>query len=86
MLSIILTGAALIREREHGTIEHLLVTRQWLDDFVYGRNNVSFDTPENDEFHIPPDIRRSITSESAEASACASCNIEASICAALRWA
>ena len=24
MLSIILTGAALIREREHGTIEHLL--------------------------------------------------------------
>ncbi|MCJ9710295.1 ABC transporter permease, partial [Bordetella hinzii] len=25
MLSIILTGAALIREREHGTIEHLLV-------------------------------------------------------------
>jgi len=26
MLSIILTGAALIREREHGTIEHLLVT------------------------------------------------------------
>ena len=27
MLSIILTGAALIREREHGTIEHLLVMR-----------------------------------------------------------
>ena len=25
MLSIILTGAALIREREHGTVEHLLV-------------------------------------------------------------
>ncbi|MBN4659029.1 ABC transporter permease, partial [Escherichia coli] len=25
MLSILLTGAALIREREHGTIEHLLV-------------------------------------------------------------
>jgi ABC-2 type transport system permease protein len=25
MLSIMLTGAALIREREHGTIEHLLV-------------------------------------------------------------
>jgi ABC-2 type transport system permease protein len=25
MLSIILTGAALIREREHGTLEHLLV-------------------------------------------------------------
>lgn len=25
MISIILTGAALIREREHGTIEHLLV-------------------------------------------------------------
>ena len=25
MLTIILTGAALIREREHGTIEHLLV-------------------------------------------------------------
>ncbi len=25
MLSIILTGAALIREREHGTIEHLMV-------------------------------------------------------------
>ena len=25
MLSIVLTGAALIREREHGTIEHLLV-------------------------------------------------------------
>jgi ABC-2 type transport system permease protein len=25
MLSIILTGAALVREREHGTIEHLLV-------------------------------------------------------------
>lgn len=25
MLSVILTGAALIREREHGTIEHLLV-------------------------------------------------------------
>lgn len=25
LLSIILTGAALIREREHGTIEHLLV-------------------------------------------------------------
>src|SRR5690606_4620836 len=25
MLSLILTGAALIREREHGTIEHLLV-------------------------------------------------------------
>ena len=25
MLSIILSGAALIREREHGTIEHLLV-------------------------------------------------------------
>lgn len=25
MLSIILTGAALLREREHGTIEHLLV-------------------------------------------------------------
>lgn len=25
MLSIILTGTALIREREHGTIEHLLV-------------------------------------------------------------
>ena len=24
MLSIVLTGAALIREREHGTIEHLL--------------------------------------------------------------
>jgi ABC-2 type transport system permease protein len=24
MLSVILTGAALIREREHGTIEHLL--------------------------------------------------------------
>lgn len=27
MLSVILTGAALIREREHGTIEHLLVMR-----------------------------------------------------------
>ena len=26
ILSVILTGAALIREREHGTIEHLLVT------------------------------------------------------------
>lgn len=26
LLSIVLTGAALIREREHGTIEHLLVT------------------------------------------------------------
>jgi ABC-2 type transport system permease protein len=25
LLSIVLTGAALIREREHGTIEHLLV-------------------------------------------------------------
>ena len=25
ILSIILTGAALIREREHGTVEHLLV-------------------------------------------------------------
>ncbi len=25
MLSIVLTGAALIREREHGTVEHLLV-------------------------------------------------------------
>jgi ABC-2 type transport system permease protein len=25
MLAIVLTGAALIREREHGTIEHLLV-------------------------------------------------------------
>ncbi len=25
MLTIILTGAALLREREHGTIEHLLV-------------------------------------------------------------
>jgi raffinose/stachyose/melibiose transport system substrate-binding protein len=28
-------------------IQHLLVTRQWLDDFVYGRNNVSFEIPEN---------------------------------------
>ena len=25
MLTVILTGAALLREREHGTIEHLLV-------------------------------------------------------------
>jgi ABC-2 type transport system permease protein len=25
MLSVILTGAAPIREREHGTVEHLLV-------------------------------------------------------------
>ena len=25
MLAVILTGAALIREREHGTVEHLLV-------------------------------------------------------------
>jgi len=25
MLSIVLTGVALIREREHGTVEHLLV-------------------------------------------------------------
>ena len=25
LLSVILTGAALIREREHGTVEHLLV-------------------------------------------------------------
>ena len=25
MLSIVLTGASLIREREHGTVEHLLV-------------------------------------------------------------
>jgi len=25
MLSVIPTGAALIREREHGTVEHLLV-------------------------------------------------------------
>ncbi len=25
MLAIVLTGSALIREREHGTIEHLLV-------------------------------------------------------------
>ena len=25
MLTIVLTGAALIREREHGTVEHLLV-------------------------------------------------------------
>jgi len=34
MLSIVLTGAALIREREHGTVEHLLVmpvtpSRSW---------------------------------------------------------
>ncbi|SUH12877.1 Inner membrane transport permease yhhJ [Salmonella enterica subsp. enterica] len=25
MLAIVLTGSALIREREHGTVEHLLV-------------------------------------------------------------
>lgn len=30
-------------------IQHLKVTREWLDDFIYGRNNVSFDIPENRE-------------------------------------
>lgn len=30
----------------YGSILETLVPRQWLDDFIYGRNNVSFDTPE----------------------------------------
>lgn len=33
----------------YSAIQQLLVSRQWLDDFVYGRNNVSFDTPENQQ-------------------------------------
>ena len=30
----------------YGSILETLVTPQWLDDFIYGRNDVSFDTPE----------------------------------------
>lgn len=33
----------------YGQIQHEYVTRQYLDDFIYGRNNVSFVTPENEE-------------------------------------
>lgn len=33
----------------YSAIQHLLVTRQWVDDFVYGRNNVSFEIPENQQ-------------------------------------
>lgn len=31
----------------YGSIQHLYVTKEYLDDFIYGRNNVSFDIPEN---------------------------------------
>lgn len=34
---------------EFSSIQHLLVTREYINDFVYGVNNVSFDTPENQE-------------------------------------
>ncbi|MDR2871068.1 MAG: ABC transporter permease [Xanthomonadaceae bacterium] len=37
MLSIILTGAALIREREHGTIEHLLVMPVTPSEIMLGK-------------------------------------------------
>lgn len=37
MLSIILTGAALIREREHGTLEHLLVMPLSAAEIVLGK-------------------------------------------------
>lgn len=34
---------------EFSSVQHLLVTPQYMNDFVYGVNNVSFDTPENQE-------------------------------------
>ena len=37
MLSIILTGAALIREREHGTIEHLLVMPITSEEIMFSK-------------------------------------------------
>jgi len=37
MLSVILAGAALIREREHGTIEHLLVMQVTPGEIMLGK-------------------------------------------------
>ncbi len=34
---------------EFSAIQHVLVTSEYINDFVYGVNNVSFDTPENQE-------------------------------------
>jgi raffinose/stachyose/melibiose transport system substrate-binding protein len=34
---------------EFSSVQHLLVTPEYINDFVYGVNNVSFDTPENQE-------------------------------------
>lgn len=34
---------------EFSAVQHLLVTPEYINDFVYGVNNVTFDTPENQE-------------------------------------
>jgi raffinose/stachyose/melibiose transport system substrate-binding protein len=34
---------------EFSAVQHTLVQQDWLNNFVYGVNNVSFDTPENQE-------------------------------------
>lgn len=34
---------------EFSAVQHILVTPEYINDFVYGVNNVSFDTPENQE-------------------------------------
>lgn len=34
---------------EYSSVQHVLVTQQYIDDFVYGRSEIGFDTPENQE-------------------------------------
>ena len=54
LLTIVLTGAAVIREREHGTLEHLLVMPAPLRDRDgEGRGEWSGDSRCNDAFAVP---------------------------------
>jgi raffinose/stachyose/melibiose transport system substrate-binding protein len=48
-LAMATSGNAIPGFHVFSTIQHLKVTRQWMDDFIFGRNNVSFDIPENQE-------------------------------------
>ena len=55
LLTIVLTGAAVIREREHGTLEHLLVMplTALRDRNGEGRGEWSGDSRRNDAFAVP---------------------------------
>jgi raffinose/stachyose/melibiose transport system substrate-binding protein len=48
-LAMATSGNAIPGFHVFSAIQHLKVTRQWMDDFIFGRNNVSFDIPENQQ-------------------------------------